>query len=57
MSNGTVERQITENNQEFAELMAQVATLPPQKQEHLTFYIQGYTAGFGERKQEKKRSN
>ena len=33
MSNTTVERPVTEKNQDFAALMQQVATLEPQQQE------------------------
>lgn len=40
----TVERPVTEKNQDFAALMAEVATLEPQQQEKLTFYVQGYVA-------------
>ena len=44
MNNTTVERQITEKNKDFAELMEKVATLEPQQQEKLTFFVQGYVA-------------
>lgn len=44
MSNTTVERPVAEKNQDFAELMAEVATLEPKQQEKLTFFIQGYVA-------------
>ncbi len=44
MSNTTVERPVTEKNQDFAALMAEVATLEPQQQEKLTFFVQGYVA-------------
>ena len=44
MKNTTVERQITEKNKDFAELMEKVATLAPQQQEKLTFFVQGYVA-------------
>lgn len=40
----TVERPVTEKNQDFAALMAEVATLAPQQQEKLTFFVQGYVA-------------
>lgn len=40
----TVERPVTEKNQDFAELMEKVATLAPQQQEKLTFFVQGYVA-------------
>lgn len=43
MNNTTANRQI-EKNQDFAELMAEVATLEPKQQEKLTFFIQGYVA-------------
>ena len=43
MNNTTVERPVTEKNQDFAALMAEVATLEPQ-QEKLTFFVQGYVA-------------
>lgn len=44
MSNTTVERSVAEKNQDFAALMQQVATLEPQQQEKLTFFVQGYVA-------------
>lgn len=44
MSNTTAERPVTEKNQDFAALMAEVATLEPQQQEKLTFFVQGYVA-------------
>jgi hypothetical protein len=44
MSNTTVERPVAEKNQDFAELMAEVATLEPAQQEKLTFFVQGYVA-------------
>ena len=44
MSIGTVERAVTEQNQGFAELMAEVATLKPQQQEKITLFVQGYVA-------------
>ena len=48
MSTGTVgttaERAVTEHNQDFAELMAEVATLKPHQQEKVTFFVQGYVA-------------
>lgn len=44
MNTATVERPVTENNQDFAELMAEVATLEPAQQEKLTFFVQGYVA-------------
>lgn len=44
MNNTTVERPVTEKNQDFAELMEKVATLAPQQQEKLTFFVQGYVA-------------
>ena len=44
MSTGTVEKPITEKNQDFAALMEEVATLEPQQQEKLTFFVQGYVA-------------
>lgn len=44
MNNTTVERPVTEKNQDFAALMAEVATLEPQQQEKLTFFVQGYVA-------------
>lgn len=44
MSNATVERQVAEKNQDFAELMKEVATLEPAQQEKLTFFVQGYVA-------------
>lgn len=44
MNNATVERPVTEKNQDFAALMAEVATLEPQQQEKLTFFVQGYVA-------------
>lgn len=43
MNNTTANKQI-EKNQDFAELMAEVATLEPKQQEKLTFFIQGYVA-------------
>ncbi len=43
MNNTTANGQ-TEKNQDFAELMAEVATLEPKQQEKLTFFIQGYVA-------------
>lgn len=44
MSNATVERPVAEKNQDFAELMKEVATLEPAQQEKLTFFVQGYVA-------------
>ena len=44
MSTATVERPATGKNQEFAELMEEVATLKPQQQEKLCFWLQGYVA-------------
>lgn len=44
MSNTTVERPVTEKNQDFAALMEKVATLEPQQQEKLTCFVQGYVA-------------
>lgn len=44
MSNTTVERPVAEKNQDFAELMAEVATLEPAQKEKLTFFVQGYVA-------------
>lgn len=44
MSNTTVERPVAEKNQDFAELMKEVATLEPAQQEKLTFFVQGYVA-------------
>lgn len=55
MSNTTVKNP-TEKNQDFAELMAEVATLEPAQQEKLTFFVQGYVAaaaGLNERNREK----
>lgn len=52
MNSTTLERPVAENNQGFAELMAEVATLEPAQQEKLTFFVQGYVAaaaGFSER--------
>lgn len=43
-STTVVERPVTEKNQDFAALMAEVATLAPQQQEKLTFFVQGYVA-------------
>ena len=56
MSNTTAERPVTEKNQDFAALMAEVATLEPQQQEKLTFFVQGYVAaaaGLNERNRER----
>ena len=47
MNNTTAERPVTEKNQDFAALMAEVATLEPQQQEKLTFFVQGYVAAAG----------
>lgn len=44
MSNATIERPVAEKNQDFAELMKEVATLEPAQQEKLTFFVQGYVA-------------
>lgn len=44
MKTATVGRQVKENNQDFAALMEEVATLEPQQQEKLTFFVQGYVA-------------
>ena len=44
MSNTILERPVTEKNQDFAALMEKVATLEPQQQEKLTFFVQGYVA-------------
>lgn len=44
MSDTTVERPVTEKNQDFAAFMEKVATLEPQQQEKLTFFVQGYVA-------------
>ena len=44
MGNTTVERPVAEKNQDFAELMKEVATLEPAQQEKLTFFVQGYVA-------------
>lgn len=40
----TIERPIEEKNQVFATLMEEVATLEPQQQEKLIFFVQGYVA-------------
>lgn len=44
MKAGTVERPVAEKNQDFAELMAEVATLEPEQQERLSLFVQGYCA-------------
>lgn len=44
MNNQTVERPVTEKNQDFAALMAEVATLEPHQQEKITIFVQGYVA-------------
>lgn len=38
------EKKIAEKNQDFANLMAEVATLEPQQQEKVCFFVQGYVA-------------
>lgn len=40
----TVERPVTDKNQEFAELMDKVANLEPKKKEQVIFYVQGFVA-------------
>ena len=42
MREATVERPLTGENQEFTALMEEVATLKPQQQERLCFWLQGY---------------
>lgn len=42
MSTGTLERPVTGENQDFTALMEEVATLKPQQQERLCFWLQGY---------------
>ena len=44
MSTGTVDRPVTDKNQEFAELMDKVANLEPQKKEQVIFFVQGFVA-------------
>ena len=44
MNNTTTEKTATENNQDFAALMEEVATLEPKQQERLCFFVQGYVA-------------
>lgn len=44
MSTGKVLRTLEGENKTFAELMDDVAKLPPQKQEKLTLFVQGYVA-------------
>lgn len=44
VNNTTVERPVAESNQDFAALMAEVATLEPAQREKLTFFVQGYVA-------------
>lgn len=44
MNNTTAERNVAEENQDFAQLMAEVATLEPQQQEKITLFVQGYVA-------------
>lgn len=45
MRDTTVERTVTEKIQDFAALMEKIATLEPQQQEKITFFVQGYVAG------------
>lgn len=40
----TVERVITEKNQDFAELMEKIANLEPKRREQVIFYAQGFVA-------------
>ena len=40
----TVERPLTGEYQEFAELMEEVATLKPKQQERACFWLQGYVS-------------
>lgn len=44
MNAGTVERPVTEQNQEFAELMEKIANLEPKRREQVIFYAQGFVA-------------
>lgn len=45
MNAGTVvERPVTAENQEFAELMEKIANLEPKRREQVIFYAQGFVA-------------
>ena len=44
VNNTTVNRKVTEENQDFAALMNKVANLEPEQQEKLSIFVQGYVA-------------
>ncbi|MBQ3513474.1 MAG: hypothetical protein IJA32_06720 [Lachnospiraceae bacterium] len=50
--NTTLERPITDKNQEFVKLMTQVANLNEQQQEKISYYIQGFAAAVASRNQQ-----
>ena len=40
----TVERAVTEQNKDFAELMEKIANLEPNRRQQVIFYAQGFVA-------------